>query len=253
MLKIGNRQIYLGTIGWTYQDWDGSFYPDDLDSKKYLSYYSQFFDSVEVEETFFGCPFPEKLLQWYQQTPAHFLFSLKLSRQITHQRRFKDCQSLFLKFCETALTLKEKLGVVLIQLPNNFQQKHIADLLVLLDQNKPTSFKIAIEFSNRLWKKTEAPAFLKSKNISVVQTDQSPVEDPGSDFLYFRWKGTQEYKHFRVEQRNCQEDLKIWKLKLNQFSGRIRTIYGYFSNHYSGYAPNNCFSFAHLLSSEKNN
>lgn len=252
MIKVGNRQFYLGTSGWNHQDWQGSFYPDTFEPNQYLSYYSKFFDSVEVEETFFGCPPPEKLSQWYQQTPAHFLFSLKLSRQITHQYRFKDCQSSFLKFYESARALKEKLGVILIQLPTHFQQKNITDLLYILDRNPLDSVHLAIEFSNRLWKKTEAPAFLKEKNITVVQTDQAPLEDPGGDFLYLRWKGTQEYKHFRVEQRNCQEDLKIWKLKMNQLSGRIRTVYGYFSNHYSGYAPNNCLSFMNLLCSGKN-
>lgn len=249
-ILVGQRKIHLGTVGWNYSDWQGSFYPDLLSPSDYLSFYSRQFESVEIPETFFGLPTPQKMLNWYQQTPAHFLFSLKMPRQISHEQRFKNSQKSFLQLSEKVLLLKEKLGVVIIQMPSSFQQKNVADLIKLLEKEYTNAFKIAVEFSSPIWKKTEAPAFFKAKNISIVQSDQHTLEDPGGNFLYFRWKGQQKFQTFNVEQRYCGEELKIWKLRFSQLSPRIRTIYGYFSNNYSGYAPGSCKFFSSLLCSE---
>jgi uncharacterized protein YecE (DUF72 family) len=246
-MKVANRQIYLGTAAWKYRDWFGSFYPDSLKKEESLSYYSQFFDSVEVLESFFGLPPPEKMLQWYSQTPPHFVFSMKLPRLLSHELRFKNAQKAFHQFCEAFALLREKGAVVFIQLPPNFQQKNITDLIFFLEKEYHHPFKVAVEFTNVSWKKTEIPAFFKEKNISIVQNDLEPLSDPRANFLYLRWKGKQVYQHFAVEQRNPLEDLKIWKLRFNQLSGRIQQIFGYFSNHYSGYAPNNAILFLDLL------
>ena len=114
-------RAYIGTSGWNYREWRGSFFPEDLPSRQWLSYYATRFDSVEINYTFYRLPSKEACAAWYQQTPRKFQFVVKASRYITHIKRLRDARESWEEFLKRVAALKEKLGPILLQFPANFR------------------------------------------------------------------------------------------------------------------------------------
>jgi uncharacterized protein YecE (DUF72 family) len=115
-------RVLVGTSGYTYRHWwDGVFYPRTLPQKEWLEFYSQFFDTVELNVSFYRLPNRKTFEGWYQRTPGGFLFSVKGSRFSTHIKRLRDCKEPLGVFFHPALGLKEKLNVILWQFPPTFQ------------------------------------------------------------------------------------------------------------------------------------
>src|SRR6266850_8498132 len=112
---------YIGTSGWNYRQWRGSFFPETLPAKRWLSYYASRFDSVEVNYSFYRLPSTSTCEAWYEQTPERFCFAMKASRYITHVKRLRDVREAWNTFLERALILKHKLGPILLQFPSNFR------------------------------------------------------------------------------------------------------------------------------------
>lgn len=104
------RNVHVGTMGWSYDFWKGSFYPENLDSSKFLAYYSSKFDTVEVDSTFYRIPKEQTVLGWKEQTPKGFVFSLKFPRVITHVKTLKDCEEETRVFLERAELWGKSLG-----------------------------------------------------------------------------------------------------------------------------------------------
>ena len=121
--------VLVGTSGYNYEAWRGSFYPEDLPAKRMLSHYAQQFDSVEINYSFYRKPTAKLLQGWAAQVPERFRFALKAWQRITHQKRLRDCAELVSDFADAARTLGPKLGPVLYQLPPNLK----ADLPLLRD------------------------------------------------------------------------------------------------------------------------
>ena len=114
-------RAYIGTSGWNYRHWRGNFFPEDLTTKQWLSFYASNFDTVEVNYTFYRLPSKESCEAWYQQTPENFRFTVKASRYLTHIKRLRNAQQSWNDFLERVLVLKEKLGPILLQFPSNFR------------------------------------------------------------------------------------------------------------------------------------
>src|SRR5260370_36112882 len=124
-------ELRVGTSGYAYKEWKGTFYPEKFPEKKMLEYYSARFSTVEVNYTFYRLPTAKTLEAWVPQTPANFLFSLKATQKITHILRLRNCEELVQGFLEGAqpLIAAERMGPVLFQLPPNFK----ADVPLLND------------------------------------------------------------------------------------------------------------------------
>jgi uncharacterized protein YecE (DUF72 family) len=112
--------IYLGTQGWSYKDWVGSFYPAGTAARDFLACYAQQFGAVELDTTFYGTPTPSRVRTWFDVTPDDFLFTAKVPRSITHDRHLVDCREDFEEFVAIMRLLGHKLGPILIQLPPDF-------------------------------------------------------------------------------------------------------------------------------------
>ena len=112
--------IYLGTQGWSYKDWVGSFYPPGTKTADYLPYYAHVFDAVELDTTFYGTPTLDRVKGWSGATPTGFQFTAKTPRSITHDRRLVGAEGEFEEFVDVIAGLGEKLGAILIQLPPDF-------------------------------------------------------------------------------------------------------------------------------------
>src|SRR5471032_833121 len=109
--------IWIGTSGYNYPEWKGSFYPADLAAAKMLPYYAARFPTVEINYTFYRMPTEKLVSGWAAQTPSPFKLTLKSPRRITHDSRLKDCGAAVATFCQVASTLGDKLGALLFQLP----------------------------------------------------------------------------------------------------------------------------------------
>src|SRR4051794_10940198 len=141
--------ILVGTSGYNYPEWRGTFYPEKFPTSKMLAYYAERFDTVEVNYTFYRVPTPELLEGWSHTVPDGFRFTLKAPQRITHHAKLQHCEELTQNFCRTASTLGAKLGVLLFQLPPTLKRDDAVfrDFLTLL----PEGTRAAFEFRHASW------------------------------------------------------------------------------------------------------
>ena len=185
-----DRQVLVGTSGFAYKEWKGSFYPEKLPAKKYLSYYAEHFRTTEINNTFYRMPTAKLCEGWYAEVPENFSFTLKLSQRITHFKRLKNVDDEMNYFLDSAASLKEKLGPILVQLPPNF--KIDLELLEAFLEKFAKQAKLAFEFRHQSWFVDELFELLRKHNAAfgVVEKEESesgvmPREVTGS-FVYMR-------------------------------------------------------------------
>src|SRR5882724_11076587 len=114
--------LYVGTSGYSYKEWKGTFYPEDLPDKQMLRFYGERFRSVEINNTFYRMPKESVLEKWAEQVPADFKFVLKASQRITHMQRLKNAGDSVTYLVKIAAVLKDRLGPLLFQLPPNMKK-----------------------------------------------------------------------------------------------------------------------------------
>ncbi len=180
--------LYVGTSGYSYKEWKGSFYPEKIPAKEMLRYYSERLSTVEINATFYRMPKAEMLQNWQQQVSPGFRFSLKASQRITHFKRLKETAEETKYFLETASVLGEQLGVILFQLPPNMK-KDLPRLESFLAQLPPAT-PAAFEFRHPEWFDDDVLELLRSQNrpLVVSDTDDLPTThiDKTADWGYLR-------------------------------------------------------------------
>ncbi|HEV2389881.1 MAG TPA: DUF72 domain-containing protein, partial [Nitrososphaerales archaeon] len=169
-------ETHLGTSGWSYKEWEGPFYPKG--EKRKLTYYSKFFDTVEIDSTFYGYPSAGMILGAARSTPPGFVFSAKIPKLITHEKKLdleKGVKEDLFKLMHLMVPLIEegKLGPLLIQLPPSFRysdgMKKLGNFLGVL----PTDASFAVEFRNKSWLgKADALDLLRGHNVAVTTVDE---------------------------------------------------------------------------------
>jgi uncharacterized protein YecE (DUF72 family) len=230
--------FHVGTMGWSYGFWKGVFYPKELASKDFLSYYSKQLGTVEVDSTFYRIPRTQTVTEWSRQTPNGFLFSLKFPKMITHIKMLKECKEETHVFLERVDLLKEKLGVLLLQLPPFFREQHLP-LLTKYLLNLPKGYRYAVEVRNKSLFNNELYELLKEQNVALAWVDVAEMPlapEVTADFLYVRWEGNRKVVTGtlgKVEtDRNA--DIDAWVGRLIPFLQRGVAVFGYFSKYYSG-------------------
>ncbi len=160
---------WIGTSGFSYKEWKGSFYPEDLPADEMLSYYSERLNSVEINNTFYRMPNRNTLANWAERTPDSFRFVLKASQKITHRKRLKEVAEELDYLIPTMGELSTKLGPTLVQLPPNFKKDldRLGGFLDLL----PPGFQAAFEFRNESWFDDETLDMLRSHGQALVAAD----------------------------------------------------------------------------------
>src|ERR1700759_5349526 len=148
--KIGKKSFFECETDADKKSWSGPFFPRGTKSADLLSWYSQAFDTVEVDSTFYAIPPDTTVTGWFERSPDDFVFSLKMPREITHFRRLKNCDDVLETFCERIRPLKQKLGTVLIQMPPNFTPKSQPFVEAFLP-TLPKDIPFAIEFRDKTW------------------------------------------------------------------------------------------------------
>ena len=181
-------EVLAGTSGFSYAEWKGSFYPEDLPSKKMLSYYGTKLPAVEINNTFYRMPKASVLEGWRTQVPEHFAFAIKASRRITHQKRLKDCADETGYLTKTVATLDSQLGALLFQLPPYLRcdVPRLEGFLELLPADMPCAF----EFRHESWFDDAVFELLTSANRALVWVDQDDKETAKlpatADWAYLR-------------------------------------------------------------------
>jgi uncharacterized protein YecE (DUF72 family) len=242
-------------MGWSYNFWKGNFYPKDLNSKDFLSYYSKHFDTVEVDSTFYRIPSTQTLTGWKNQTPANFLFSLKFPQLITHIRMLKNCQEETKVFLERAEMLKEKLGILLLQFPPAFKNEQLPILGEFL-RGLPKKHHYAVEVRNKTLLNDKFFSILKENNVAYAwaESQKMPLkEKETSDFLYLRWEGDRKSINGTLGKTEVDKtsNIESWAQKLKLFLSKNIEIFGYFSKYYSGLPPTDAQGLLRSLKAAK--
>jgi uncharacterized protein YecE (DUF72 family) len=182
------KNLFVGTSGYSYKEWKGSFYPEKIPAKDMLRFYSERLSTVEINATFYRMPQPTMLETWKEQVPSTFRFSLKAPQRITHFKRLKETEEETKYFLETVSLLAGNLGVVLFQLPPNFK-KDLPRLQAFVNQ-LPQEPRAAFEFRHPSWFDDDVLEVLRSRNhaLCVSDTDDLPTThiDKTADWGYLR-------------------------------------------------------------------
>jgi len=233
-----SKSLHLGTMGWSYSFWRGSFYPEDLVSKDFLSHYATHFDTVEVDSTFYRIPLEKTVIEWKQQTPASFLFSLKFPQKITHVKMLEDCQEETRVFLERVSLLEEKVGVLLLQFPPMFGAQHFLILANYL-KTLPKGFRYAVEVRNKSLLNEALFALLKVNKVGLAWVDavKMPLlNEKTAEFFYVRWEGDRKAVKGTLGKTEVDRTTQIqeWTDRLKPLLNGKTIGFGYFSKYYSG-------------------
>jgi uncharacterized protein YecE (DUF72 family) len=180
-------RVFVGTSGYNYPEWRGTFYPEKFSTDKMLAYYAERFPTVEINYTFYRVPTEKLLAGWAAGTPEQFSFTLKAPRRITHDSKLQRCEDLTHAFCRTSLTLGPKLGILLFQLPPNFKKD--AGVLREFTEILPEGTRAAFEFRHPSWFDAEIFSVLRARNLALCVADSEKLSAPveiTADYAYFR-------------------------------------------------------------------
>jgi uncharacterized protein YecE (DUF72 family) len=180
-------RVRVGTSGWNYTEWKGSFYPADMKPAAMLPYYAARFGTVEVNATFYRMPTPKVVAGWAAAVPAEFTFVLKAPQRITHFARLRDVDESVRVFCDVARGLGARLGALLFQLPPNFKKDlaRLGDVLYMV----PPELRMAWEFRHDSWFADDVYARLRARNaaLAIVEDDDKTTPPLATaDWGYFR-------------------------------------------------------------------
>jgi len=242
-LREEDRAYFLGCSGYFYWGWKGRFYPKDLKPKEWLSYYSKFFNTVEINSTFYNFPRTSNLRRFYRETPENFLISVKMNRAITHMKKFRDTEDMVRNFYEVIREgLREKIGCVLFQLPPSFRYSE-ESLERILSQLDP-SFRNVVEFRHESWWREEVYERLREEEVIFCSVSSPKLPEDlieTSDTVYIRFHGKEGWYRYNYS----EGELKLWAEKIRKSSAR--EVFVYFNNDYNAYAPYNCLKLMELL------
>lgn len=232
MLK--RKNIHIGTSGWNYRHWRGTFYPEDLTQKKWLSYYIEKFKTVEINNSFYRLPPKSNFETWRNNVPENFVFSIKVYRYITHMKKLTDSEDTLKTFFDNVSALKEKTGPLLFQMPPGLKY----DSMRLKDFIKKLSnkFRYTFEFRNKSWWNENTYRILEDHNISFCLFQLAGSITPRivtADFIYIRLHGPTNYKY---QGSYDKETLSEWADQFKKWQKEGKDVYCYFDNDEKGYA-----------------
>ncbi|MEW6409484.1 MAG: DUF72 domain-containing protein [Nitrospirota bacterium] len=238
--------IYIGTSGYNYRHWaDGVFYPSGLPQRKWLEFYTEYFNTVELNVTFYRLPSDKVFTGWYKRTPADFRFAVKGSRFITHIKRLKDASDALKIFFERVVNLKEKLSVILWQLSPAFKAdtERLGEFIKML---REFHVRNVFEFREESWFSAEIFDLLRENNISFCMADYPDFGvkvPPTADFVYIRRHGeggSYATSYSNKALKRAASDIKRW-------SKEGKDVYIYFNNDAFGYAVKNAMELKKML------
>ncbi len=237
-------KYYIGTCGWSYYSFKGFLYPQDSKPRQWLKIYSQHFNTVEINATFYKIPTVKTFKKWYEETPDDFIFSVKAPKTITHLKKLREVKDDLKTFLLAIAPLKEKAKVLLFQLPPSFKYNRevIENFLKIL----PSDYLNVIEIRNISFHNEEFIELLKKYNVCLCFSDcagkyPSWYEVQTANYLYIRMHGSQKLYVSNYK----DEELKKLAEKINSFKTDLAFVY--FDNTAEGYAVPNALRLKEIL------
>jgi uncharacterized protein YecE (DUF72 family) len=253
-------QYHIGCSGWSYSAWLGPFYPSKLENSDWLRYYSQVFDYVEIDSSFYRMPSKFMVKNWAKKTPDNFRFTAKFPKVITHDKHLVDVNEEVYTYLSNMEPLQEKTLALLIQLPPSMQimpgLQGLKDLVRILDG----SFRYAVEVRHPSWFQDLAYNFFANNDICMVWSQLARMSTPPivtSDFLYVRFIGDRSIneKDFGKIQKDRIVEMKQWADEIKQVEsgkerGRNKEVNLAMiaaNNHYAGFGPGTANLFRKMV------
>jgi len=244
-----SSQFHIGTSGWNYKDWEGIFYPPELKQKDWLGHYYKFFDTVEINNTFYQLPRKEVFEKWYSSVPDSFLLIVKAGRFITHMKKLKEPENSVAQFLENVSCLGEKLGPVLFQLPPfwNINLDRLSQFLEYLTIQKIVpNLRASFELRNATWACENVYALFRRNNIALCFTDWPDLtisEPVTADFIYLRRHGPVELYASGYSDDRLQQDANRIRIWLDEG----RDVFAYFNNDMGGFALRDALTLKRMV------
>jgi uncharacterized protein YecE (DUF72 family) len=217
--------LWVGTSGYAYPEWRGSFYPEKMQTAKMLPYYAERFPTVEINNTFYRMPNAKLLEGWSAQTPENFRLTLKAPQRITHHKRLRDCADDVKYFLEVAATLGPKLGAILFQTPPYLRMS-----LEVLDgflEMLPAGLVAAFEFRHASWMEADVFSRLQAKGLALCVADSEKFSTPVEI--------TAGYAYFRLRDEGYQPaDIERWAQIIREKTGHCSDVFVYFKHEEAG-------------------
>jgi uncharacterized protein YecE (DUF72 family) len=237
--------IRIGTSGFHYKHWKGPFYPAKLPAAKMLDFYTQRFDTVELNNSFYRLPEASAFDCWREATPDNFTFAVKASRFITHNKKLKDPEHALDNLLPRAAQLGPKLGPILFQLPPHWRvnPERLLNLLEIL----PRELRYAFEFRELSWINPDIQSILKKFNAAFCIYEIAGYHSPlhvTADFAYVRLHGPEAGKY---QGSYSYEKLRAWAAQIQSWARELKAIYFYFDNDQAGYATGNALALKNMV------
>lgn len=238
-------QVFIGTSGWHYKHWRERFFPADIASSQWLTYYSERLASVEVNNSFYHLLPPTAVKEWARATPADFIFSVKGSRFITHNKKLSDPKPALARFFAPLRGLQKKLGPIVFQLPPrwNVNADRLREFLRVL----PKRHRYAFEFRNQSWLNEEIYALLRKHNAAFCIYELAGVRTRNivtADFVYVRLHGPTAMKY---QGEYSARQLSVWSRRIRTWLADGKDVYIYFDNDQNAYAAHNALALSARL------
>ncbi len=251
--KKKQAEVYLGTQGFSFDDWVGPFYPPGTPKTAFLEHYAQQLRTVEIDSTFYGSPRLNVVRGWRERTPEGFKFSAKFPQLITHEKKLEGADGDASAFVGVMDELGSKLGVLALQFAYDFGPDHFDQLDEFLG-GLPPGHRYAVEVRNRKWLNEDFTAMLKRRGAALILQDlhyMPKLDWITADFTYVRWLGRRaDIEKFDRIQIDRSKEQTAWAERVQGFLDRGVEVWGYFNNHWAGHSPASVRQFAALLGRE---
>lgn len=242
-------RLKVGCSGWSYDFWVGPFYPPRTAQGEFLRLYSQVFDVVEVDSSFYRIPPPGMVSTWRRVTPEDFRFTAKFPKKVTHDLKLRGVEQPLERFYASFKELGPKLDAFVVQMPPSLKvERDLAALeafLGLLRMDIPH----AIEFRHRSWFQDDLYRLLEDSGVALAWSTTQYLDTPPvstGDLLYLRMIGDRSLKRLGTIQKDRSEEMSTWARRVKEHLEQARRVYVFFNNHFAGFGPGSVNEFRRL-------
>jgi uncharacterized protein YecE (DUF72 family) len=243
--RVDSANLHIGCSGWQYKHWRGDFYPAALPVSRWLEYYAERFNTVEINNSFYRLPPPETFDAWRRRVPRHFVYAVKASRFLTHMKKLKDSEPALERLFTSVNRLRRSLGPVLYQLPPHWvvNLQRLNTFLAALPRRRLH----VVEFRDPSWYCDAVYDALARHGVALCLHDMKGSETPQrriGPFVYVRFHGPSKYSG-----RYQDDQLTGWAQWCAARAKEGFPVYAYFNNDAAGHAPRDAVRFRGLLNS----
>jgi len=245
---VSNKNFHIGTSGWCYKDWPGIFYPKNLKTTNWLSYYANIFSCTEINSSFYRLPKKQTVENWISKVPADFLFCVKMSRYLSHIKRLKEPEEPLERFFGIFEPMKKQMGPVLIQLPKTVSfDPAVAEYFYKLLSEKYSEYRFAMELRHESWFNDNSYGLMRNYNISFVISQSGEhfpyIEMVTSKNIYFRFHGPGSLYNSKYK----STELKKYSTLFNNWIRQGYELWIFFNNTMYGYGIENALKLRQYL------